>query len=113
MSPAPARIADFLVDRRDLRRTTIEHGPDPRDVALAPGRVLLAIDAFALTANNVTYAVFGDAMRYWQFFPAHDEWGRIPVWGFADVVRSAHDDVPVGERVYGYEIGRASCRERV
>jgi hypothetical protein len=93
---------DFLVDRHDLRRSIVEHGPGPDAIALAPGQVLLGIDAFALTANNVTYAVFGDAMGYWKFFPGHGEWGRVPVWGFADVVRSQHDAVRAGERVYGY-----------
>ena len=28
-------------------------------------------------------------MNYWRFFPAsEDGWGRVPVWGFADVVAS-------------------------
>ncbi|HYR96483.1 MAG TPA: DUF2855 family protein [Candidatus Binatus sp.] len=102
MASAASETTDFLVDRSDLRRCTTKHGPSPDDVALAPGQLLLGIDAFALTANNVTYAVFGDAMAYWQFFPSEGEWGRVPVWGFADVVRSRHDAVPDGERVYGY-----------
>jgi len=64
---------------------------------------LFAVDRFALTANNVTYGVFGGAMKYWDFFPTDDPtYGRIPVWGFADVVESAHDDVRVGTRLYGY-----------
>jgi hypothetical protein len=37
-------------------------------------------------------------LQYWNFFPAADEWGRIPVWGFADVV----EGVAEGRRVYGY-----------
>jgi hypothetical protein len=98
----PTPQLDFLVDRRDLRRCTVERGPDPETLTLAPDQVLLRIAAFGLTANNVTYAVFGDAMGYWRFFPSHDEWGRVPVWGFADVDRSRHDGVPVGERVWGY-----------
>jgi hypothetical protein len=97
-----SRTSDFVVDRRELRRCTVEHGVSPEDIPLAPGQVLLGIDAFALTANNITYAVFGDAMGYWKFFPSHGDWGRVPVWGFADVVRSRHDGLPVGERVYGY-----------
>lgn len=80
------------------------------DVAeLAAGEVLMAVERFALTANNITYGVAGDSVGYWQFFPATDEsgaadsqWGCIPVWGFADVVASEHPDVPVGERMYGY-----------
>jgi hypothetical protein len=98
----PTPQLDFLVDRRDLRRCTVERGPDPETLAFAPDQVLLRIAAFGFTANNVTYAVFGDAMGYWRFFPSHDEWGRVPVWGFADVIRSRHDGVPVGERVWGY-----------
>jgi NADPH:quinone reductase-like Zn-dependent oxidoreductase len=98
----PTPQLDFLVDRRDLRRCTVERGPDPETLPLAPDQVLLRVAAFGLTANNVTYAVFGDVMGYWRFFPSHDEWGRVPVWGFADVVRSRHDGVPAGERVWGY-----------
>ena len=56
---------------------------------LADGEARLRIDAFALTSNNVTYAAFGEAMKYWQFFPCGDAaWGCIPVWGFAEVVES-------------------------
>ena len=67
------------------------------------GEVLLCIDRFAFTANNVTYAMFGDAMHYWQFFPATDPaWGVIPVWGFATVVASAVEGIVAGERFYGY-----------
>ena len=67
------------------------------------GTAILRIDKFALTANNITYAVAPDLMRYWEFFPVDREgWGRVPVWGFADVVASAHPEVAVGRRVYGY-----------
>ena len=66
------------------------------------GEVLIRIDHFALTANNITYGVAGDAIGYWQFFPAEDPWGCIPVWGFGEVIASAHPEVPVGERLYGY-----------
>ena len=67
------------------------------------GEVLLRIEHFAFTANNVTYAMFGEAMHYWQFFPATDPaWGVIPVWGFATVVASAVEGIVAGERFYGY-----------
>lgn len=90
---------DFLVRRDDLHRTTFVPATLP---ALADGQVLLKVDAFAFTANNVTYAVFGEMMRYWEFFPAAEGWGRVPVWGFADVVASRHSGVAVGARFYGY-----------
>lgn len=31
--------------------------------------VLLGIEHFAFTANNITYAAFGDVVQYWNFFP--------------------------------------------
>ena len=69
----------------------------------APGEVVLRLDRFALTTNNITYAAFGDAMNYWQFFPTGDPGtGCIPVWGFASVVESHCPGVDVGERFYGY-----------
>src|SRR4051812_15012876 len=44
----------------------------------------------------------GETMRYWDFFPAPDGWGKVPVWGYADVVRSECDGVATGERIFGY-----------
>ena len=73
------------------------------DPELAVGEVLLRVDSFAFTANNVTYAMFGEAMQYWKFFPTGEpEWGMIPVWGFATVAASTVDGLAVGERFYGY-----------
>ena len=47
--------------------------------ALAQGEVRVRVDCLALTANNVTYGAFGDAMRYWDFFPVAEEgWGIGP-----------------------------------
>ncbi len=90
---------DFLLARDDLHRTRFLDTPAPE---LDPGQVLLAVDTFGLTSNNITYAVFGDAMSYWGFFPAPEGWGRMPVWGFAEVAASRHDAVEAGTRVYGY-----------
>jgi len=69
---------------------------------LAEGEVLLAIDKFAMTANNVSYALSGDMIGYWKFFPVDAPWGLVPVWGFADIVQSRCADLPVGERVWGF-----------
>lgn len=92
-------MTDFLVKRDDLRQCRIGDVAVPEIVA---GEALLRVDTFGLTANNVTYAVFGEAMSYWDFFPAEDGWGRVPMWGFAEVERSEVDGVEPGTRVYGY-----------
>ena len=92
-------MADFLVKRGDLRECRVAESEPPE---IETGQALLRVDTFGLTANNVTYAVLGDAMSYWDFFPAADGWGRVPMWGFADVERSEADGFDAGARVYGY-----------
>ena len=92
------------VRKNQLPTTRLRTDPD---VVLADGQVRVRIDKFALTSNNITYAAFGDAMNYWQFFPVPADadgtaWGCIPVWGFGEVVQSLQPGVAVGERLYGY-----------
>src|SRR3954447_17822893 len=89
---------DLLVSRSDLTTTRLDDAEEPE---AAPGQVVLRLDRVGLTANNVTYAVMGDAMSYWQFFPAPDGWGHVPLWGFADVVASAVGGGEVGQRFFG------------
>lgn len=91
---------DLELNRKDLHDSRIINStpPTPSD-----GEALLRIESFGLTANNITYAVFGDAMNYWGFFPASDPaWGKLNVWGYAHVEQSRHPDLPDGTRVYGY-----------
>ena len=92
------------VARRDLREMRLAPDPDaPAARPLADGEARLAVERFALTANNVTYAAFGDAMQYWAFFPGDDPaWGCVPVWGFATVSESRAEGLAVGTRVYGF-----------
>jgi hypothetical protein len=92
-------IADFEVRRDDLTQTRIVSS-EPGD--LRSGEALLAVDRFAFTANNITYAAFGDRLKYWQFFPAEGPWGRIPAWGYGTVVASECAGVVPGERYYGF-----------
>jgi len=89
----------FEVKREELHTTRFVDDDVPE---LENDQALLRVDRFAYTANNITYALAGDLLGYWQFFPAADGWGRIPVWGYADVVESRHDEVPIGTRLYGY-----------
>ena len=93
----------LLVQKNHLPTSRLQSAAD---APLQDGEIRLRIDRFALTANNITYAAFGAAMNYWQFYPvAGDEaqdWGCIPVWGFAQVVQSRHAEVSLGERLYGY-----------
>jgi hypothetical protein len=93
------QIEQLEVRRDDLSATRLTNEPIP---PVGDGQALLRIDRFGLTANNITYGVAADLVGYWDFFPASDGWGRIPVWGFADVVASGVDTLPLGTRVFGY-----------
>ena len=59
--------SSFLVRKKDLHHTLLR---DTAELPLGEGEVRVRIDKFALTSNNITYAAFGDAMNYWNFFPA-------------------------------------------
>ncbi len=90
----------LVVARDNLRQTRWDDEPSAE---LDDGQVRMRVDAFALTANNITYAAFGDVMNYWGFYPTGDPTtGCIPVWGFATVTESRCDGVEVGQRYYGY-----------
>jgi hypothetical protein len=91
---------DLEIDRNNLARSRVVERPLPE---LQPGQVRFAVDRFALTANTVTYAVTGDILGYWDFYPAAEPgWGHVPAMGWAQVVASSHADVRVGDRYYGW-----------
>lgn len=90
---------DFLVRKNHLGTTRLH---EVLRAELEQGELRLAVEKFALTANNITYAAFGEAMNYWGFYPAEPGWGRIPVWGFGRVIESNCPGILVGERFYGY-----------
>ena len=90
---------DLLVRRDDprvceLREVDVD---EPRD-----GQAVLRIQRFAVTANNVTYATTGDVLGYWKFYPVDSTWGRVPAWGFAEVVASRSELLDEGDRLYGF-----------
>ncbi len=97
---APITISRLFNDKSRLGRTELR---THQQGELEAGEILLKIKSFSLTTNNITYAAFGDAMQYWNFFPTGEAgFGHMPVWGFADVVASNSRGIAVGERFYGY-----------
>lgn len=92
-------IERLLVRRAAIAECRLDAAPVP---VLAAGDVLARVNSVALTANNVTYAVMGEAIGYWQFFPEDADWGVVPAWGHAEIVESACEDVPTGTRFWGF-----------
>ncbi len=70
--------------------------------SLGAGQIRLRIERYAVTANNITYAVFGDMLAYWEFFPTELPFGQVPAMGWAEVVESNNPDIAVGGRYYGW-----------
>ena len=93
-------LTEMWVDRTDYRHTRVVRGDLPTP---GEGEILVAIDKFAMTANNVTYAASGDLFGYWQFYPTgEDPWGKVTVWGIGEVIASHVEGIAVGERLYGF-----------
>ena len=90
---------NLAVKRDDLSATELFDVPIPE---VGDGEALLRVDRVGVTANNVTYALLGDAMHYWDFFPTKAGYGLVPLWGFGEVLESAAEGVTAGARVYGY-----------
>ena len=96
----------IAIDRDDIRTAHIT----PLDpLPLAEGQVAVRLTSYAMTANNITYALFGkpaglfgNDQGYWDFFSAPGGPGILPVWGFATVTESRAKGIAVGEEYYGY-----------
>jgi hypothetical protein len=96
------RSADFVVARNDLQRCKLIETRLPDADTLPEEALLVKVTRFAFTANNITYAVTGDTLKYWTLFPAPDGFGNIPVWGFGEVIASKHPAIAAGETLFGY-----------
>ncbi|GBG27630.1 Hypothetical Protein FCC1311_038532 [Hondaea fermentalgiana] len=93
-------MSEFLVGRDALSRTQVRQRTA---LEIREGEVLVEIEKCAFTANNVTYGLSGENMRYFDFFPTGSAYlAAIPSWGIARVVVSRAEGIRVGERLYGF-----------
>ncbi len=71
----------------------------------AVGEALIKITRIAFTANNISYALAGESLGYWRFFPPasnQNSHGIVPVWGYGQVEAEQDSGLAVGESVFGY-----------
>ncbi|MGI9600370.1 MAG: DUF2855 family protein [Acidimicrobiales bacterium] len=87
------------VHRTDIDTTRIDTTPT---AALSPGQARFAIESFALTANNISYASAGAFLGYWDFYPVDEPWGQVPAMGHAELVECTVDGVEPGGRYFGF-----------
>lgn len=116
---------DLIVAKNNLAEVELVESPTANSEP-GPGQIKLRVDRFGLTSNNLSYAGAGEILGYWNFFPSTDPvWGIVPVWGFATVVASNHDQIGVGEELFGYlpmgrflmvephDVSAAHCSDRL
>ena len=94
-------VQEIWVDKHQINQTRIVDKALATE-SLAKDQLILEVESFGFSANNITYASMGEQMKYWGFFPAEGNWGKVPVWGYGVVVASNHADIPVGEKYFGY-----------
>ena len=92
---------EFWIQRDNIQQYEFRTVETPQ--AIQENEIVLEITSIAFTANNISYAHSGKALRYWDFFPTgNDEWGKLPVWGFATVIESNAPEIATGEQIYGF-----------
>jgi hypothetical protein len=77
----------FIVSRDDFQNCKFIETALPQPSDLPDEALLLRVDRFAFTDNNIAYAMLGDQL-YWQLLPAPDGFSNISAWGFGEVVVS-------------------------
>ena len=95
------QATDFIVARNDLQQCKVIETQLPDAATLPDDALLVKVTRFAFTAN-ITYAILGDRLKYWQLFPAPEGFGNVPVWGLGEVIASTHPAIAAGETLFGY-----------
>ncbi|PWF46034.1 DUF2855 family protein [Massilia glaciei] len=98
-------MSQFQIDRQNFANgRVVEDGL--AEAPLAPGAARVRIERFGYSSNNLTYAVTGEMLGYWGFFPPAEAdaqgWGMTPTWGFGTVEASDCAEIAVGERLFGF-----------
>ena len=89
----------FLVNKKEITKHIFQ---EVNTSELVEDEAILKINQYAFTSNNITYAVVGEMMKYWNFFPAEEPYGVVPVWGYAEVIASKNEKMKVGDTYFGY-----------
>ncbi|ROT35459.1 hypothetical protein SODALDRAFT_328804 [Sodiomyces alkalinus F11] len=102
-----------LVDKSDYTKQKVVPLPDAYPLPpLQKGFIRIRSRILSLTTNNFSYARFGEELGWYSVWPTlpslsapyndATKYGRISSWGYGEAIESAHDDVPVGTKLFGY-----------
>ncbi|KAJ5081043.1 hypothetical protein N7456_013281 [Penicillium angulare] len=80
-------------------------------VKLGPSSVRIRPQIVSLGANNLSYAMLGTALKWWDLYPVQEnypapyndssKWGIAPAWGFSAVVESTIPEIAPETLLYG------------
>ncbi|KAJ6186545.1 hypothetical protein N7519_007846 [Penicillium mononematosum] len=79
---------------------------------LSESSVRIRTQLISLTSNNLTYALMGDFLHWWDAYPVSEDypapyndssaWGIVPAWGYATVEDTTIPELPKGTLLYGF-----------
>ncbi|KAL2855240.1 hypothetical protein BJX68DRAFT_274188 [Aspergillus pseudodeflectus] len=84
----------------------------PPTAPLPASSIRVRASLLSLSSNNLTYALLGDMLHWWDTYPVPDNapapyndraaWGIVPAWGFATVLESTIPEIASGTKIWGY-----------
>ncbi|KAJ0415300.1 hypothetical protein BJY00DRAFT_266458 [Aspergillus carlsbadensis] len=98
-----------VVSKLDNRQHATIQVAAPRE-PLQPSSVRVRTSLIGLTSNNLTYAMGGAFLGWWDAYPLPDgceapydrqTWGIVPAWGFATVLETTIPEISAGTTIYG------------
>ncbi|KAE8151901.1 hypothetical protein BDV25DRAFT_171026 [Aspergillus avenaceus] len=101
-----------VISKTDNRQHAVVH-VDVSSVAgeLAPSTIRVRPHVLSLSTNNLTYALLGTMLHWWDAYPVpaaapapyndSSAWGIVPAWGFAKVLESTTEIAP-GSLLWGF-----------
>ncbi|KAJ6159647.1 hypothetical protein N7497_004184 [Penicillium chrysogenum] len=79
---------------------------------LSGSSVRIRTQLISLTSNNLTYALMGSFLHWWDAYPVSEDypapyndsstWGVLPAWGYATVEETTIPELPKGALLYGF-----------
>jgi hypothetical protein len=93
--------SELIIERKNIKNYTIKEKSFNEE--LNKDEILIKLNKFGLTSNNVTYVILGESYKYFDVFPSKDkEEAKLNVWGLATIIKSNNDKLLENEQIYGY-----------
>ncbi|KAJ5222912.1 uncharacterized protein N7469_009152 [Penicillium citrinum] len=98
------------LDNNQHATFTLSEAPTP--AKLADSSIRVKTQLISLTSNNLSYAAFGDVLKWWDAYPVSpsypapyndpSQWGIVPAWGFASIEESNIPELTPGTLLHGF-----------